>query len=32
MKNTCTWMKVLKWMKYLDESGTSMNFLDDRWK
>jgi hypothetical protein len=28
----CTWMKVIKWMKCLDENGTSMNFLDDKWR
>jgi hypothetical protein len=22
----CTWMKVTKWMEYLDECGASMNF------
>jgi hypothetical protein len=25
-------MKVTKWMKNLDESSTSMNFLDDNYK
>ncbi len=32
MKSTCAWMKITKWMKYLDENGTTMNFLDDKWK
>jgi len=26
MKTTSTWMKVTKWIKYLDEHGASMNF------
>jgi hypothetical protein len=25
-KTTCTWMKVTKWMKYVDECVTWMNF------
>jgi hypothetical protein len=32
MKSTSAWMKITKWIKYLDESGTTMNFLDDKWK
>ncbi len=31
-ETTWTCMKITKWIKYLDESWTSMNCMDDKWK
>jgi hypothetical protein len=32
METTWTWMKITKWIKYLGESWTLMNWMNDKWK